>query len=320
MTDTDAGTKLKLGVSACLLGENVRYDGGHKLDRFIRDTLGRYVEFVPVCPEVETGMPIPREALRLVGDPEAPRLVTNKTGVDWTDRMIEWAEKRVRELEKEDLCGFIFKSNSPSSGMERVRVYTDKGMPHKVGVGVFARVFKDHFPLMPVEDDGRLNDPKLRETFIESIFVFKHLRKLLAKPPSRGALVDFHTRHKLLLMAHSPKHYKEMGKLVAAAPDPLSETYETYRRLLSEALQLKTTVRKQINVLQHIMGYFKKQLAADEKQELLEIFDLYREGHVPLIVPVTLLNHFVRKYDQPYLKGQYYMNPHPVDLHLRNHV
>jgi uncharacterized protein YbgA (DUF1722 family)/uncharacterized protein YbbK (DUF523 family) len=320
MTDIESENKLKLGVSACLLGENVRYDGGHKLDRFIRDTLGRYVEFVPVCPEVETGMTIPREALRLVGDPEAPRLVTNKTGVDWTDRMVAWAEKRVRELETENLCGFVFKSNSPSSGMERVRVYTDKGMPHKVGVGVFARVFKAHFPLLPVEDDGRLNDPKLRETFIESIFVYKNLRELLSRPPSRGALVDFHTRHKLLFMAHSPKHYKEMGKLVADAPDPLSETYETYRRLLSEALALKTTVRKQLNVLQHIMGYFKKQLSADEKQELLEIFDHYRNGHVPLVVPVTLLNHFVRKYDQPYLKRQYYMNPHPIDLHLRNHV
>jgi uncharacterized protein YbgA (DUF1722 family)/uncharacterized protein YbbK (DUF523 family) len=318
--ESQSEVKLKLGVSTCLLGENVRFDGGHKLDRFIRDTLGRYVEFVPVCPEVEVGMGIPREALRLVGDPNAPRLVTNKTGVDWTDRMIQWAEKRVRELEKEDLCGYVFKSGSPSSGMERVRVYTEQGMPHKVGVGIWARVFMDHFPLLPVEEDGRLNDAKLRETFIESIFVYKHLRELLAKPPSRGALVDFHTRHKLLLMAHSPKHYKEMGKLVADAPDPLSETYETYRRLLSEALQLKTTSRKQLNVLQHVMGYFKKQLSADEKQELLEIFENYRQGHVPLIVPITLLNHFVRKYDQPYLKQQYYMNPHPIDLHLRNHV
>ncbi|MDY6954665.1 MAG: DUF523 and DUF1722 domain-containing protein [Thermodesulfobacteriota bacterium] len=312
---------IRLGISTCLLGEQVRYDGGHKLDRFLTGTLGNYVEYVPVCPEVECGFPIPRESLRLVGDPEAPRLVTSRTKEDHTDRMLTWAHRRVRELEKEDLCGFIFKSNSPSSGMERVRVYNEKGMPVKKGVGLFARAFMKHFPLVPVEEEGRLHDPKLRENFIERVFVFRRWRGLLEEPKSRGLLVAFHTRHKLLLLSHSPQHYKEMGKLVAGAKGiSITEAYGTYQTLLMEALRLKTTVKKNANVLQHMMGYFKKQLSSDEKQELLEIIDRYRDQYVPLIVPITLMNHYVRKYEQPYLKEQYYLHPHPAELQLRNHV
>ena len=313
--------KIKLGISACLLGQEVRYDGGHKWDRFITDTLGKFVDFVPVCPEVECGLGIPREAMRLTGDPEHPRLVTNRTGVDHTERMLTWARRRVVELEREDLCGFIFKSDSPSSGMERVKVYTDKGMPVKKGVGMFARVFMEHFPLLPVEEEGRLHDPKLRENFIESIFTLKRWRENLAQGPTRRGLVDFHTRHKLLLLSHSPRHMRDLGKL-AAQPDkhPLPELYDHYQTLLLEALRLKTTAKKNIDVLYHLMGYFKKDLSHDEKQELLEIFDYYRQGYVPLIVPVTLINHYIRKYDQPYLKVQYYLNPHPLELQLRNHV
>jgi len=311
---------IKLGVSQCLLGDKVRYDGGHKLDRFITNTLGQYVTFVPVCPEVECGLGVPREAMRLEGTPETPRLVTRKSRIDHTQRMRDWAEKRVRELEKEGLCGFIFKSGSPSSGMERVKVYGEKGMPLKKGVGIFAARFMSHFPLLPVEDDGRLNDPKLREHFIELIFVFKRLREVLAGERKMGVLVDFHTRHKLLIMAHSPDHYRHMGKLVADGSLTVSEKYDRYPTLIGEAMKFKTTIKKNVNVLQHIMGYFKKHISPDEKQEILEILELYRDGHVPLIVPVTLMNHYVRKYDQPYLKAQYYLNPHPLELHLRNHV
>ncbi|MDY6987053.1 MAG: DUF523 and DUF1722 domain-containing protein [Thermodesulfobacteriota bacterium] len=312
---------IKLGISTCLLGEQVRYDGGHKLDRFLTDTLGNYVEYVPVCPEVECGFSIPRESLRLAGDPDTPRLVTSRSKEDHTERMLTWAHGRVRQLEKEDLCGFIFKSNSPSSGMERVRVYNEKGMPVKKGVGIFARAFMEHFPLVPVEEEGRLHDPKLRENFIERVFVFRRWRGLLGEPKSRGRLVAFHTRQKLLLLSHSPKHYKEMGKLVAGVKAvAITEAYDTYQGLLMDALRLKTTVKKNANVLQHMMGYFKKELSSDEKQELLEIIDQYREQYVPLMVPITLMNHYVRKYDQPYLKEQYYLNPHPVELQLRNHV
>ena len=312
---------IKLGISTCLLGDNVRYDGGHKLDRFLTDTLGRYIEYVPVCPEVECGFGIPRESFRLVGSPNAPRLVTSRTNEDHTERMMTWARKRVVELEKEELCGFIFKSNSPSSGMERVRVYNEKGMPVKKGVGLFARTFMEHFPLIPVEEEGRLHDPSLRENFIERIFVFRRWRELLAQPKTRGRLVDFHTKHKLLILSHSPKHHQTMGKLVAEAKGkPIREVYETYQELLMGALKLKTTVKKNTNVLHHMIGYFKKQLSADEKQELLEIIDRYRQEYVPLIVPITLMNHYVRKYDQPYLKEQYYLNPHPVELRLRNQL
>jgi uncharacterized protein YbgA (DUF1722 family)/uncharacterized protein YbbK (DUF523 family) len=312
---------VKIGVSACLLGENVRYDGGHKWDRFLTDTLGQYVEYVPVCPELECGLGVPREAMRLVGDPDAPRLVTIHTKRDHTDRMLEWADRRVRELENEDLCGFIFKSRSPSSGMERVKVYGPSGNPVRKGVGLFAKLFMDHFPRIPVEDEGRLHDPVLRENFIERIFCFKRLRQLLVQPKSRGRIVDFHTTNKLLVLSHSPDLYRKMGKLVGnPAKIDITELYSRYQKMLMEALRLKATPKKHGNVLQHMMGYFKKELSADEKQELLENFSHYRNGHVPLIVPVTLINHYVRKYAQAYLASQYYLNPHPVELKLRNHV
>jgi uncharacterized protein YbgA (DUF1722 family) len=235
--------------------------------------------------------------------------------------MLKWAAKRVIQLHQEGPCGFIFKRNSPSSGMERVKVYNEKGGPVNKGVGIFARVFMEHFPLLPVEDEGRLHDPRLRENFIERIFVFKRWRKLLSGPKRRGGLVEFHARHKLLILSHSPNHYRAMGRLVAKAKETkIGELYETYQTLLMEALRLKTTTKKNVNVLQHLMGCFKKQLSADEKQELLELIDHYRQAYVPLVVPITLVNHYVRKYDQPYLKQQFYLHPHPIELQLRNHV
>jgi len=314
-------TKIRLGVSSCLLGQRVRFDGGHKLDGFLTETLGQFVDYVPVCPEVECGFGVPREPMRLVGDPSNPRLVTTRTNADHTERMAAWATKRVAELEGEGLCGYIFKSNSPSSGMERVRVYDANGVPSKVGVGVFARIFMEHFPLLPVEDEGRLHDMKLRENFIERVFTLQRYRDMLAEGRTRGGLVAFHTRHKLLLLAHSPKHYKEMGGLVAHAKElSPSELFPRYEGLLMEAMKLKTTPSKHANVLQHLMGYFKEQLSPDEKQELLEAIESYRRGHTPLIVPVTLINHYVRKYDQPYLRDQWYLHPHPIELQLRNHV
>jgi uncharacterized protein YbgA (DUF1722 family)/uncharacterized protein YbbK (DUF523 family) len=313
--------KIKLGISACLLGENVRYDGGHKLDLFLTETLGQYVEYVPVCPEVESGLPVPRESMHLEGNPDSPRLMTIRTKQDLTERMIQWARKRVAGLEKEGLCGFIFKSDSPSSGMERVRIYNEKGMPVKKGVGIFTRIFMNHFPLLPVEDEGRLHDPGLRENFIERIFTLKRWREVLARKESRGNVVDFHTKHKLLIFSHSPKHYQTMGKLAAKAKEiPIKELYQQYQTLLMESLELKTTPKKNADVLQHIMGYFKEQLSADEKRELLEVIDLYRKEIIPLIVPITLISHYVRKYDQPYLKEQVYLHPHPLELQLRNHV
>jgi uncharacterized protein YbgA (DUF1722 family)/uncharacterized protein YbbK (DUF523 family) len=312
---------IKLGVSTCLLGENVRFDGGHKHDRFITDTLGQYLEFVPVCPEVKCGLGVPRESMRFVGDPQSPRLVTVRTRVDHTERMQTWAVKRVEELAEQGLCGFIFKSDSPSSGMERVKVYNEKGMAEKKGIGLFARAFIDRFPLIPVEEESRLHDPRFRENFIERIFTLKRWRELRIRKERLGGIVDFHIRNKLLILAHSEKHHRAMGKLVAAGKNlSLQDLYNQYETLLMEALGLKTTVKKNANVLYHLMGYFKNDLSPDEKHELLEIFDQYRDGHIPLIVPVTLINHYVRKYQQPYLAKQTYLNPRPVDLQLRNHV
>jgi len=311
---------IAIGVSSCLLGEPVRYDGGHKRNRYITDILGSYFRFVAVCPEVGCGLPTPRESMRLEGDPAHPRLVTGKTRIDHTDRMLAYCTATVRELEKEDLCGFIFKSRSPSSGMERVKLYDRNGVPTKTGVGLFARVFMAHFPLLPVEEDGRLHDARLRENFVECLFVFQRWRRLLDGPRGRGELVAFHTRHKLLLLAHSTEIYRQAGKLVAAAKElPETELYARYQALLMKGMRLLPTVKKHVNVLQHLLGYFKRDLSAGEKAEVLELIDHYRQGHLPLIVPVTLVNHFVRKYGQPYLARQYYLHPHPLELQLRNH-
>ena len=313
--------KIRLGISACLLGQKVRYDGGHRLDRFISETLGKLVEFVPVCPEVECGLGIPREAMHLVPGPEGPRLLTIRTQVDHTERMRAWARKRLVELEREGLCGFIFKSGSPSSGLERVKIYSGKGAPARTGVGLFAQEFRQHFPLLPVTDEGRLYDPGWRENFLKSLFVMQRWRETLASGAKREHLVDFHTRHQLLLMSHSPRHYGRLGKLVARLKEmPLTAAYEQYQGQLMEALRLRATVKKNVNVLLRVLGYFKKHLSPAEKAELREIIENYRQGYTPLMVPVTLLNHYGRKYDQAYLKGQYYLNPHPLELQLCYHV
>ncbi|MFZ5572529.1 MAG: YbgA family protein [Thermodesulfobacteriota bacterium] len=313
--------KIKLGVSACLLGDNVRYNGGNCRDHFLTDTLSAYVEWVPVCPEVECGLGIPRETLRLVGDPEDPRLVTTKTGIDHTEKMRSWAVARLEKLERENLCGFIFKSKSPSSGWLRVKVYHPNGGSVHQGTGIFAKAFTRRFPRLPVEEEGRLCDPGLRENFIERIFALRRWRETVEAGMTAGGLVDFHTRNKLLILAHGEKHYRAMGKLVAQGKtESMEKLYDQYESLFMEALTLQSTVRKNSNVLMHAMGYFKKQLTSDEKAELLELLDAYRRESIPLIVPVTLINHYVRKYDQPYLKIQTYLNPHPLSLRLRNHA
>jgi uncharacterized protein YbgA (DUF1722 family)/uncharacterized protein YbbK (DUF523 family) len=314
------GSEIAVGVSSCLLGEKVRYDGGHKHDRFITDTLGRFFHFVPICPEVGCGLPVPREAMHLEGNPASPRLVTVRTHIDLTGRMLDYCRRKVAELEQDDLCGFIFKKGSPSSGLYRVKVYA-KGAPARSGRGLFAAALVERFPLLPVEEEGRLCDPAIRENFIERVFACRRWKDLLAGQRGLGELVRFHTAHKLQVMAHSPQHYREMGKLVADGKDMGGAAlYTHYEGLFMAALALQATPRKNTNVLMHIMGYFKKQLTAGEKEELLAVIDRYYRQLVPLVVPLTLLSHYVNRYDQHYLKGQTYLDPHPMELMLRNHV
>jgi uncharacterized protein YbgA (DUF1722 family)/uncharacterized protein YbbK (DUF523 family) len=312
---------MKIGISSCLIGEKVRYDAGHQLDRYVTDTLGHYFEWLPVCPEVEYGLPVPREPMRLVGDPDSPRLITIRTGIDHTDGMLKWAEKKLKELEKEELCGFIFKSKSPSSGIGGVKVYTPSGMPSQRGIGLFGKAFMNKFPVIPVIDDGRLHDPGLRENFIERVFAYKRWQEFIKKGGLIRDLVAFHTEHKLLILSHSPRHYSVLGRLVAKPkhykPEDLNAEYV---KLLMECLQLIATVKKNTNVLQHIVGYFKNKLSSDDRKELLEVIENYHKGYVPLIVPVVLVRHYVRKFNEPYLQRQYYLNPHPLELMLRNHA
>lgn len=315
--------KIRIGISACLLGEKVRYDGQHKQDHFLTDTLGPFVEYVPVCPEVECGLPVPREAMRLVGSVDQPRLMTQRTGKDLTGQMQTWAKTRLKELENESLLGFIFKSKSPSSGMERVKVYNGKGGMAGRGIGIFARAFMEHFPLLPVEDEGRLNDPVLRENFIARIFTLQRYRNAITPRLSISGLTNFHAAHKLLLMSHSPDLARKMGKLLAEAAHsgkPLADTAAEYEIALLNVMKSIATAPKNVNVLQHIAGYFKKILDPEEKKELNELFQDYRNGLAPLIVPLTMINHYVRKYKPAYLQNQAYLNPHPVELHLRNHA
>lgn len=313
--------KIKLGISTCLLGEKVRYDGGHKRDRYLVEVVGPFVQWVPVCPEVECGLPIPRESMRLVGSVQEPRLMTHRSHIDHTERMLQWTQKRLDLLEKERICGFIFKSKSPSSGMRDIKVYNEAGMPIGKTAGLFAAALMRRFPNLPVEDEGRLNDAAIRENFLERVFVVHRWYKFLDTNPSRQGLVEFHTDHKLLIMAHSEKHLRELGKLVASPQSlPQDELFRVYFEKLMQALKLHATVKKNVNVLQHILGYFKKQLDSEEKQQVLKVIEEYHRGLIPLIVPITLLTFLVRKYKEPYLARQHYLSPNPAELMLRNHV
>ncbi|MFC1512188.1 YbgA family protein [Candidatus Latescibacterota bacterium] len=310
---------INIGVSACLLGERVRYDGTYKLDRYLVETLSKYFRYMPVCPEVECGLPVPREVMWLSGDPVYPRLVTIQTGIDHTERLQMWGREKLRVLEHEDIWGFILKSRSPSCGVAKVTVHRGRGSSPACGAGIWARMIMDRFPLIPVEGDDRLSKPEIREHFIERIFVFKRWRELIRGGMKADRLVDFHTRHELLFRAHNPQVGRELGRLVEVGKIiDANELFDRYLALLTKALALKSTVRKNADVLIHLMRFFKRILAADEKAELLDIIECYRTGQVPLIMPVTLVNHYVRKFNEPYLSNQYYLNPHPLELKLRS--
>jgi len=310
-----------VGVSTCLLGQKVRWDAGHKQSRYITDTLGIYFTFVPVCPELEIGMTVPREPVHLAGDLAAPRMIGSKSGEDWTDRMNQYAAERVTQLREQNLSGYILKKGSPSCGMERVAVKNKKGMPHPQGRGLFANALLEEMSLLPVEEEGRLHDNRLRENFIVRVFAYHRLQSLFRVRFSRSRMVAFHTNEKYLLLAHSPRHYKELGQLVAAIKEYTPAQFKSqYSASYMQALSVKTTVKKNVNVLQHMMGFLRDLLQPPEKQDILRVIEDYRSGIVPLIVPLTLIKHYLQIHDVPYLNGQVYLSPHPKELMLRNHV
>ncbi len=313
--------RLRVGVSACLLGEAVRFDGGHKRDEFLTTVLGPHVEWVPVCPEVEVGMGTPRETLRLVDKGGATHMVTTRTGVDYSARMNGWASGRLAQLGREDLDGYVLKRGSPSCGMERVKVYGEAGMAVRTGRGLFADALLARFPLLPIEEEGRLTDPVLRENFIERLFAYRRLKSLFETRWSIGALVAFHTAHKMSLLAHSTTAYQALGRLVASGASlSRASLRDAYRDLFMRTLAIPATRARHTNVLMHMAGHLKKRVDSASRQELAGCIDEYRRGLVPLVVPMTLIRHHVRVHGIEYLAGQIYLDPHPRELMLRNRV
>jgi uncharacterized protein YbgA (DUF1722 family)/uncharacterized protein YbbK (DUF523 family) len=318
-TTHDSGLMpLRLGVSACLLGARVRFDGGHKRNRFIIEDLGAHFEFVPFCPEVAIGMGTPRPSLRLVGELQSPRAIGSRNdGLDVTDALREYSTVTARQLD--GLCGFVFKKDSPSCGMERVKVYSVTGVPRRDGSGIFARAVQEANPLLPVEEEGRLNDPGLRENFVSRVLVYARWQALRGQRLSKKAMIDFHTRHKLLLLAHSPSGYRELGGMLARLDNaPLDALAERYIARVMQVLKTQASRKCHVNVLQHLLGYLRKQVDDVNRADLAGVIDDYRRGLVPLVVPVTLLQHHFRRYPNPYISRQVYLDPHPRELMLRN--
>ncbi|MGD8907843.1 MAG: DUF523 and DUF1722 domain-containing protein [Chromatiales bacterium] len=311
----------KIGVSACLLGHQVRYDGGHKRDTFIIGPLSEHMDFVPICPEMAIGLGVPRPTIRLMGDTDHPRLVgTVDANFDVTEKMEAYAERQVRELG--DLCGYILKKDSPSCGMERVKVFNASAShAERKGSGIFARILMQRLPLLPVEEEGRLNDAVLRENFINRVFVMQRWQNLLRQDLSAARLIEFHTAHKYLVMAHSQAAYQRLGRMLSnLSRNDLHSITETYIEELMRSLKRRVSRKRHVNVLQHFMGYLKKRIDSGDKAELIESIEAYRRGETPLIVPITLLRHYFRRHPDPYMEKQVYLRPHPEKLGLRNGI
>jgi uncharacterized protein YbgA (DUF1722 family)/uncharacterized protein YbbK (DUF523 family) len=316
-----SGSRIRVGISSCLLGERVRWDGGHKRDPFLVSELGRFVEWLPVCPEVEAGLGVPRPSVRLLSTEGGIRMIENKGEHDHTRSMRAFARRRVAELTKQDLCGYVLKKDSPSCGMERVRVYRTGAPPVRDGRGLFAEALLDAMPWLPVEEEGRLNDAPLRENFIERVFAYRRLRDLFENVWRLRDVVAFHTAHKLQLMAHAPRAYAELGRLVAEMKRiPRAELRERYQAGLMAALGKRATPGRNANVLEHMAGYLRDRLDAADRAELAGLIRDHRVGLAPLIVPLTLIRHHARRFGTAYLLGQVWLDPHPKELMLRNHV
>lgn len=313
--------RIPVGVSSCLLGQSVRFDGGHKHNSYVTQTLGQFFEFVPICPEVAIGLGTPRPPIRLVGDPLHPRAVgVRDPSLDVTEALRDYGQRMAGELGH--LSGYIFKRASPSCGMERVKVYDEGGgMPNNAGRGIYAQAIMQALPLLPTEEEGRLTDPVLRENFIERVYVHHRWQRLTAEGLTPRGLVDFHTEHKYLVMTRGQRHYQALGRLVAGAgKEDIEALGGRYIRALMAALARPATRKRHSNVLMHLMGYLKKNLDRADKEELLGLIDAYRRGRVPLVVPLTLLRHHLRRSPNTYLLRQHYLSPHPEELMLRNDI
>jgi uncharacterized protein YbgA (DUF1722 family)/uncharacterized protein YbbK (DUF523 family) len=316
-----AGPSVRIGISSCLLGHPVRYDGGHKRDAFLVDTIGPHVTWVPVCPEEEAGMGTPREPMRLVRADGRLRLLGVRSATDHTPVLDGWAARRVEQLAREDLDGYILKKDSPSCGLDRVKVYNAHLAPARTGRGLFADALVARLSKLPVEEEGRLCDPRLRENFVERVFAYRRLRTFFTGRWTVSGLVHHQAAHKLTLLSHSPDACRTLGRLVARAKDlPRAEVRATYEDGFMRCLATLATPRKHVNVLQHMLGYFRGVLDADSRAELAGAIADYRRGLVPLVVPLTLLRSQVRRCRVTYLAGQTYLEPHPKELMLRNHV
>ena len=310
---------LRIGISSCLLGQEVRFDSGHKHNAYITQTLGEYFEFLPFCPEMAIGLGVPRPPIRLVSvDGQVRVRGVRDSKQDVTEALI--ANGRAVASQLDEVSGYIFKKGSPSCGMERVKVYhAESGHPVESSAGMYARTIMQALPELPVEEEGRLMDARLRENFVERVFIYHRWHCYCANGMTPAALVDFHTRHKFSVLAHDEPVYRELGRLVAAAgKGDIAETAEAYIRLLMPALRKIATPKQHGNVLMHIMGFFKDDIDTDDKAELLEIIEAYRQEQLPLIVPMTLIQHHLRRHSNPYISAQYYINPHPRELMLRN--
>ncbi|WP_341503894.1 DUF523 and DUF1722 domain-containing protein [Gallaecimonas sp. GXIMD4217] len=309
---------IRVGVSACVLGDRVRFDGGHKLSHFVAEELARVFRFVPICPEQAIGMGVPRPSVRLVGDPARPRVKgCQQPDLDVTDRLLAFGRRALPSLAQ--LSGYVLCGKSPSCGMARVRVYKENGDGlGKVGVGVFARQLMATYPNLPVEEDGRLQDPLLRENFVLRVLAYHQWQSLLAQGLSHQVLQDFHRRHKFLLLAHHQQAYRQLGPLLAAGKgQDLQALADDYIRRFMAALKKPASRCNHSNVLMHLQGFFKQQLTSLEKAELTELIGQYRQGLVPLMAPLTLLNHHLRRHPKPYLAEQRYLSPYPMELKLR---
>jgi len=317
MSTRSSQSPIRIGISSCLLGERVRFDGNHKHDHYITDTLGQFFEFIPICPEVAIGLGIPRPPIRLEGDPKRPRVVGVKDrSFDATDELERFSRREMAELP--ELSGYILKSKSPSCGMERVKVYGPNGGLAGQSSGIFARTLMRARPELPVEEEGRLGDPGLRDNWLERVFVYRRWQELLAGGLTRQEFIDFHTRHKLALMAHGHEHYQRLGQMVAHIADhPLDEFAHDYIGELMAALTHRATNPLQANVLEHLMGYLKNHLDRDDKTELREVIEAYRVGRIPLLAPITLLRQHFRKHPDPWVEKQVYLRPGVVENLLR---